>query len=380
MFSLIFTAGTAIVSAYFFWRFYRAFPKLGRWHFAVAGLLALLAGGRLLSPTVRSIFGEGASDLIRAWAVTWMVVLSWFLVVGITFEAWNVLAWLIGRRSERIKRLGVKPRPAFLAAVAIVLAATAWAYVEASSIGVEHVTVEVDELPDGLDSLTVAQISDVHVGSFRSGRTIDKTVKLLQELRPDIIVSTGDLVDGYLHRIDHHAERLAEATAPLGKYAVLGNHEMYVGVVDSVTFHQQAGFVLLRQDSVSPARGLRLVGVDYRGQRGRGRTSPSEYELVRAAEDGELVVLLKHVPAIDEPSLGSFDLQLSGHTHGGQVFPMGLLTRLEFGFWTGMTDIGSGSRLYVNRGTGTWGTPLRLLARPEITVFHFRERKPGPGQ
>jgi len=188
-------------------------------------------------------------------------------------------------------------------------------------------------------------------------------------LSPDILVSTGDLVDQSVCAVAGLVGPLLAIEAPKGKFAVTGNHEFYAGLEQALRFTRQAGFVVLRGE-VAAAGGITLVGVDD-SEAGRFEGKPPADErriLSKAAGDG-YVILLKHRPTIAEDAIGLFDLQLSGHTHKGQIFPFSLLTRLVYVVDAGWLDLGKGSHLYVSRGTGLWGPPIRLLAPPEITVI-----------
>jgi predicted MPP superfamily phosphohydrolase len=192
----------------------------------------------------------------------------------------------------------------------------------------------------------------------------------IRALAPDLILSTGDFVDSSVRNVAPLADAWATLSPPLGKYAILGNHEFYTGVADAVALHQEAGFQLLRASGVNVNEALSLYGVDDPAGQYLGLADfTSEAQLPLHAPRARFTILLKHQPRINPFSIGRFDLQLSGHTHGGQVFPFHLVARLIYPFTTGHFDIGQHSHLYVSRGTGTWGPPLRFLAPPEITVI-----------
>ena len=267
----------------------------------------------------------------------------------------------------------IPPRTSFLVATALVLAAAGWAWFEAGRIRVNSVIVHVDSLPAGLESLRIAQITDLHVGSARSRTWLNRTVELLGQLQPDLVVSTGDMIDGKLDWIDPLAREFLQIQPPLGKYAVLGNHDFYSGVKGSLRFHEAGGFIMLRQEVATPIKELRLVGVDGPADGRRGwRERTDEMPLLSEESREDLVILLKHYPKVEPEALGLFDLQLSGHTHGGQVFPFGLL---QAGYRPGLHELEGGSWLFLSPGTGTWGAPLRLACPPEITLIEFRPRR-----
>jgi predicted MPP superfamily phosphohydrolase len=159
----------------------------------------------------------------------------------------------------------------------------------------------------------------------------------------------------------------------IGAYAVTGNHEYYAGLENSLSFLRNAGFTVLRGASAK-AGGIVLVGVDdptalSSGPQARLDTSKA----LASVTANDFIVLLKHQPVVGSDT--PFDLQLSGHIHGGQIFPFVYLTRLTYGVHTGLTELADGRRLYVSRGAGTWGPPIRLFAAPEITLITITSAK-----
>jgi uncharacterized protein len=373
MFMLMFTAGAATLSAYFFLRFWLAFRALGWWHLAVLGGLALLGGSRFIARALRDAGHQELAAGLQALSVAWLVLLFWFVCADLLPAAWNLVAMLAVKLRPMRRRLVIPPRPRFLSVAVVVAAAGVWAEFEAADIRVRRVVVEVAQLPPSLASLRIAQLSDLHLGSVGSAARLARAVQVLEEIRPDLVVSTGDLVESELAQVAAFAEPLARIRPPLGKYAVLGNHEFYADVDDSVAFHRAAGFRLLRQAAVAPMVGLRLVGVDDPTVRWRDPSAapPDECALLRGGPRQDLVLLLKHRPEVAGAALGQFDLQLSGHTHGGQVFPFGLIVRLLYPFFPGLHELPAGSKLFLTRGTGTWGAPLRLASPPEIVLIEF---------
>jgi predicted MPP superfamily phosphohydrolase len=154
-----------------------------------------------------------------------------------------------------------------------------------------------------------------------------------------------------------------------GKFAVTGNHEYYAGIGRSLAFMHKAGFRVLRNEGVSiPAR-IRIAGVDDPAARRYGlSTGFSENALLARFPQQGFVLFLKHRPELDKDAVAYFDMQLSGHTHGGQIFPFTLVSRLFYPIGAGQHVLDGGSSLYVSRGSGTWGPPIRFLAPPEVTV------------
>jgi predicted MPP superfamily phosphohydrolase len=196
-------------------------------------------------------------------------------------------------------------------------------------------------------------------------------VAAVRDARPDIVVSTGDLVDGQLDNLYRSVDLLQSLAPRYGKYAVMGNHEFFAGINESLRFTRDAGFIMLRGKAVTIEKAIRIVGVDDSAGRQMGMVAMLEEDALLAKRDGDspFTILLKHQPIVREASIGAFDLQLSGHTHRGQIFPFNLITRIFFPYHNGYHDLSMGSALYVSRGTGTWGPPVRFLSPPEVTVI-----------
>ncbi|MDO8737542.1 metallophosphoesterase, partial [Candidatus Deferrimicrobium sp.] len=272
---------------------------------------------------------------------------------------------------------GLAGRSAFLCIAALAVALSAYAIVEASRIKVVRVRIVTDRLPASLPSLRIAQITDLHLGLVHRNGKAREVAAIVARERPDLFVSTGDLVDGQLDGVEELAEILRGIPAPRGKFAVLGNHEYYAGIDRAIAFTRKSGFTLLRDESVMIDDAVRIAGVDDPAGARFGRTGgPREAALLGDRADGRFTVLLKHRPQLDPATGGRFDLQLSGHTHHGQIFPFRLLTRLVFPLLAGDHPVPGGGILHVSRGTGTWGPPMRFLAPPEVTVVDIERSIP----
>ena len=322
---------------------------------------------------VRSLERHDYELLARVFAYgayVWMGVLSLFFCASLVFDlagvAVRAAGWLA--RSD-VSAFLPSAKTAFWASLGLSLATCVYGYGEALSIRTERLTIETTKLPAGIDRLTIAQISDVHLGLIiRRGR-LENIMNIVKAANPDILVSTGDLVDAQINHLTGLAERLREVQPRFGKYAITGNHEYYAGVDKAVAFTEKAGFTVLRDEAVTDGP-ITIVGMNDRtGAQLRLEEPVSEKDLLAKLPRDKFILLMKHQPRIDEETLGLFDLQISGHTHKGQIFPFTLVVRLRFPAIAGDYDLGRGSRLHVSRGTGTWGPPIRFLAPPEVTLI-----------
>jgi predicted MPP superfamily phosphohydrolase len=313
-----------------------------------------------------------------AWpAYTWMGSIFIFCTTLAAIDLFRLVVWL----SHRIFNTAM---PGYLTAtitceVALFLAlfASSYALYEASGIRTDQVTITTNKLPSTISRIRLVQISDVHVGLlFREAR-LESVLQAVRAAHPDILVSTGDLVDGRLSRdetvsrLNRMAAMIAAVPTRFGKFAVTGNHEFYAGLDQALDFTRKAGFTVLRNQSIALPDGITISGIDdSAGQlMGLPLATTSESQLLRSVSPKSFQVLLKHRPLIPATSDGHFDLQLSGHVHKGQIFPFNFLVRMKFPIPCGTTVTQHHSMIHVSRGSGTWGPPMRLLASPEITII-----------
>jgi predicted MPP superfamily phosphohydrolase len=309
---------------------------------------------------------EGPARLLAYIGYNWMgfVFLSlWgFLAVGIiglVFRLVNVLA-----------RAGLPPltgKGSTAAVFAAVLVICVYGYIEAHSIRVERRVIKTERLPPGVDRLKIAQVSDVHLGLLNGKERLQKIVDLIRAEQPDLLAATGDVVDGDMAKNGAIHELWQQIRPPLGKYAVTGNHEYYAGLTQALEAIDRSGFRILRGEAVTAEKVLNIVGVDDP----TGGVPIDEAELLASWRNGLFTLFLKHRPQVSDKSRGLFDLQLSGHTHLGQIFPFRFLTGMVYPMQNGLYDLGGGSFLYASRGTGTWGPPIRVLSPPEIGIIEL---------
>lgn len=258
--------------------------------------------------------------------------------------------------------------------------------VERLDLQVTHQTIRLGRLPRAFNGFRLVQLSDIHIGPFMSGAQIRKWVEVANQLRPDLVVLTGDYVTWDPSTQGAAVESLSNLKAPYGVLGSLGNHEIWTHVEDSITrLFGGIGFDILRhRNRVLEAGGetLNFIGVDYERDRHfrNGQQEPARPYLDgvdRLMRPDTANILLSHNPnTFDSAAKLGIDLSLAGHTHGGQITlefisPDLSPSRLMTKYLRGHYRIGN-SQLYVNRGLGTIAIPIRIDAPPEITVFELR--------
>jgi hypothetical protein len=241
---------------------------------------------------------------------------------------------------------------------------------------IEDIPIPLPHLPQAFDGFRIVQFTDLHVGPTIKRAFVERVTRQVMDLKPDLIAFTGDLVDGSVSWLRDDVAPLKELTAPFGKFFITGNHEYYSGANPWIEHADKLGFnVLLNSHTLVHRDGQHIVlaGVtDYSA----GGFVPEQATNPAKAFDGApqdaVRVLLAHQPrSVYEAEKIGFDVQLSGHTHGGQFFPWNYLATLNQPYISGLHKRGN-RYVYVNRGTGYWGPPLRLGIPSEITVVTLR--------
>jgi len=255
----------------------------------------------------------------------------------------------------------------------VVLGLGGWSLREGlRSVDVKRVVVSLPKLPRSLSGYTIIQLSDVHVGPTIGRAFVEDIVRKANAASPDLIVITGDLVDGSVAQLRALTEPLRGLRAPDGVFFVTGNHEYYSGADEWVTELERLGICVLRNARVglrdAEGGGLDLAGVDDWTAATilphHGHDLP---KALAGRDASRALVLLAHQPkSVVEAAQRGVDLVLSGHTHGGQLFPFNYLVKLQQPFVAGLHRH-EGTHIYVSRGTGYWGPPMRLAAPAEIT-------------
>jgi len=336
-----------------------AFP-----HSLGLGLALVFCGAAMtFSPLITWFLGKqqwhGAFAAASWAAYVWMGYLFLFCCIALVFDLAHAVLSLLGYDWR------LHGSAALLAMAVPALALAGYAIFDARQLTVKELKIATAKMPAG--RLTIAQISDLHLGVMLGAGFLDRVITQLREARPDIIVATGDIIDGQGDSLDQLALRFRALHPPMGAYAVIGNHEYFAGLDTSLRFFRLAGFTVLRGEAVSVG-GIILAGVDDPTAGGNAQQiSADTRKALIAARQNAFTVLLKHQPVVDNDI--PFDLQLSGHVHGGQIFPFGMLTLLTYHVLAGVYPYDSERTLYVNRGAGTWGPPMRLFAPPEITMI-----------
>lgn len=372
IFFIVFFTLYGLINFYFFIKLKLALNLKWQIQLPISFFLLIMVFAPLL---IRILEKQGYESLAinLSWlGYTWMAFVVLFLFFGIITDVLRFSFFLISKIAlldlssifNKIPKISYFIVPLLISVILVI-----YGYFEAINIKTERIIIETDKIRK---NTRIVQISDVHVGLIWREKRVKKIVEIISEAKPDIVVSTGDLVDAQIDRLNHLADLFKEIKPPYGKFAITGNHEFYAGLTQALSFIEKSGFVVLRDSGlILKDLNINLIGLDdYEAERYGFNLNIDNSNLLRGFGQTGYTILLKHRPFVDREFIDYFDLQLSGHTHKGQLFPFSLLTGLYYNKRdAGLIELKKGKYLYVSRGTGTWGPPIRIFAPPEITII-----------
>ncbi|MFC0004243.1 metallophosphoesterase [Micromonospora siamensis] len=341
----------------------------------------------------------------------WLAVMFYLLVVLVLLEVPMAVARLVLRRRAAVAEpTTAAPEPALVGAAGpadppaaaavdqpdhdrdrrLLLARGAAIFAGLTAVGVtgygvrnalgpprlDRVRIPLAKLPRRMDGLRIATVSDIHLGPLRGRAHTERIVSMINRLDADLVAVVGDLVDGSVAELGEAAEPLRDLRSRYGSFFVTGNHEYYSGVEEWVREVDRLGLRVLqnvRQEIRTPGGVLDLAGVNDVTADGTGLAAPADYAAALGDRDpSRPVVLLAHQPvAVEEAAKYGVDLQLSGHTHGGQMVPFNLAVGLAQPVVSGLGEV-DGTKVYVTNGAGFWGPPVRVGADPQISLVELR--------
>ncbi|HEX3787143.1 MAG TPA: metallophosphoesterase [Pseudonocardiaceae bacterium] len=341
----------------------------------VIGTVVFAAGFVVLPVSMLLGHGRAHRDLAARIGDTTLGA-SWVLFT------WSVLGYVV----RLVLRLfgvdsAVRCRSTAVAVLVVAVALLIWGYTEAMRLPRTRAhDVVIPRLGRDLDGLRVVVLADTHYGPINRTKWSARIAATVNDLAPDVVCHVGDLADGDVEQRQAQVAPMGTINATTAKLYITGNHEYFSQAQQWLDHMEQLGWDPLHNRNHVILRGahqLVFAGVDDPTGVGSGLTGHGpDLNAALTGVDPELpVVLLAHQPKqVSRAAAAGVDLQLSGHTHGGQIWPFHLLVRLEQGYLQGLTRINERTQLYTSRGAGFWGPPFRVFAPSEITLLTLRSR------
>jgi uncharacterized protein len=334
-------------------------------YWRLASGLSLTSGQRLalklllLAAALTFLAGEFLNRLVPLYPLLYVGSL-WLGVIAIAFAVF-LLELLLALLFPHQRRLLV------LAALAIIFLISAFSMLNVALGPVlRQMKIPMRGLAADMDGYTIVQLSDLHLGDLTSVKQLQGIVKRVNALNPDLICVTGDALDGDIGRDEKYAEILTGLRARHGVAAVTGNHEFYAGIKKFLELARLCRWRVLRNQSWIIDGKLAIIGLDEDSAKHFKLPGPDLDAALRNVPAAIPKILLYHQPTrFPEAVRRGIDLQLSGHTHAGQIPPMDFLVWLNYKYPSGLYRLGQ-SYIYTCPGTGTWGPPMRFLSRSEI--------------
>ncbi len=344
-----------------------------------AGLAGTFIAGKILESRHSSVF----SDILNIAGGFWMA----FMLYGFIFLLASDLLYLILRISGILGHENVQlyRKLAYLVTLSVSVILITAGFVNALTPQVIRYDVAIGKKADGISSMRVVAVSDVHLGSIIRKRSVKKLSMILEKLQPDLVLLLGDIVDGEIGPV-LRGDLLKYFACPHcknGMYAITGNHEFIGGAERTIPYIESKGIKILKDEVATIEGGIQLIGrLDRDSRRFYAKERASLEELIKDADKTKPLILLDHQPFnLEEAENNGIDLQLSGHTHNGQIWPLNWLTGKMYELSHGYLKKGN-THYIVSSGYGIWGPRIRLGSRPEVLLINlvFNGALPSPGR
>jgi len=359
-----------LINSYVFLRGWQAIPASSPIRIPYAVVFSILSlsffAGRMLERSA-----PGAVSTFLVWTGSfWFAAFAYFTLAALLIDILRLVNYRIPIFPSFVTADIVKTRLVVLTGVvAVVVTALIAGYINARSPQLKTLRIHIPKQVDSVSTLSVAVASDIHLGTIIGSERLEQIVDTINNLNPDVILFPGDIVDEDLAPVirQNLGETLRTLRAKHGVYAVTGNHEYIGGVEEACRYLAEHNIRVLRDEAVTIRDGIKLVGREDRSiSQFAGKRRKPLSEIVNGAAGSSVVILMDHQPfGLEEAVTHGADLQLSGHTHHGQLWPFHLITNAIYEVSWGYKKKGE-TQFYVSSGAGTWGPPVRIGNTPEI--------------
>jgi len=364
-----------LVNYYIFTRGMQSLPDGSTLKNVFPWVFWFLAGTYVAGRTLENFYLSYASDALVWTGSFWLAAMLYFFLALVLFDLVRVVHHFfpfypafVTENYEKIKS-GL-----FYGTVVVVLITIVAGHINTLHPVVVQKNIHIPKEANGRKQLRAVMMSDIHLGTLIGNGHFEKIVQEVEKLQPEIIFLAGDVLDEDLEPVlrQNIGETLKRLKAPLGVYAVMGNHEYIGGAEPAYEYLKNHGLQIVRDSVVRIDDSFYLIGREDRDKkRFSGRERLDLDELVGKADDSFPLILMDHQPYYLEQAANlGVDLQLSGHTHHGQLWPLNYITSAIYTISRGYGKIDQ-MHVYVSNGIGTWGPPVRVGSRPEIVLLNI---------
>ncbi len=348
------------------------YPLLKPWYSVIFGILALTyIVGRFLEKTSLVL----TSEVLTRIGSFWLAAFFYFLLVILVFDILRAINYFLPYFPEFVVANYLKIKLyLFSGAVILVASILVAGYINARNPRITKLTLTINKEVPGKPDLHIVFVSDIHLGTVIRKNRIREIVEKINSLKPDLIIMGGDVVDEDIAPVirQNLGEELLSLKAPLGVISVTGNHEYIGGADAAVKYLREHGLNVLRDTAILVDGRFYIAGrEDKDRERFTGKPRKEITDILSAVDKSLPIILIDHQPFhLEKAEQAGVDLQLSGHTHHGQLWPFGYITSKIYEVSRGYKKKGN-SHFFVSTGLGTWGPPVRTGNRPEIVDIHL---------
>jgi uncharacterized protein len=360
----------SIGNFYLYSKGYQALPVLQKNRFIYTVVFILLAAVFIIAKIIEARHSSVLTDVLNVMGGFWLA----FMLYGFIFFLLSDIAYLLLKIPGVINEgnAAVYRKYAFIATLSVSSALIIGGFINAVIPVVKEYRITIDKPADGIKSMRIAAVSDIHLGSIIRKRSMNKLSSMIAELKPDLVLLLGDIVDGEIGPV-LRGDLLQYLSCPKcehGMLAITGNHEFIGGANHTIPYIESKGIRLLIDESMVLKGGIQLIGrKDKDSERFQGTKRLALEELMAGIDTTKPVIVLDHQPvSYDEAVKHGVDLQLSGHTHNGQMWPLNHITKLVFENSYGYMKRGK-SQFIVSSGFGLWGPRVRSASRSEVMLI-----------
>jgi predicted MPP superfamily phosphohydrolase len=363
----------SLTNAYIFFKGYGVIPPTRPNRLLYTIIFIMLAATFIAGKILEARHSSVLSDILNIIGGFWMG----FMLYAFMFLLLSDIIGLILRVPGIINTSNIQDyrRWSFLITLAISVILITGGFINAIIPVVKEYDLEINKSAGEVDSLRIAAVSDIHLGSIIRKRSIRKLSVMLEEMKPDLVLLLGDIVDGELGPVlrDDLLQYFTGPQTKDGLYAITGNHEYIGGAGRTIPYIESKGIRLLKDEIIILPGGIQLIGrLDRDSFRFTGKERLSLEELMKDIDHSKPVILLDHQPFhLDESAKNGVDLQLSGHTHNGQLWPVNYITRLIYELSYGYMKKGD-TQIIVSSGFGLWGPRIRSGSRSEVLLINIK--------